>query len=92
MNNVQIFELLALATLVGLAVVAILLIRRISGSVANAPDLNPVVSSIEALRHSQSQVDSSVREELSRNRQEAAGQSQSLRSEVLTSSSRSEIR
>jgi DNA recombination protein RmuC len=85
MNTIQTLELFALATLLVLAAIAILLIRRISHSVASAPDLNPVLSGMAALRQSQSQVDSSVREELSRNRQEAAGQAQSLRSEVLTS-------
>jgi DNA recombination protein RmuC len=83
MNTLQILEPIAFAILLILAVLAFILYRRISST--SAPDLSSVVSGIDTLRQSQNQVDNSLREELYRNRQEAAGQAQSLRSEVLTS-------
>jgi hypothetical protein len=52
MITIQNFELLALATLLVLAAIAILLIRRISHSVASAPDLNPVTSKKWKIRNS----------------------------------------
>jgi DNA recombination protein RmuC len=85
MSTFQIFEAMALATLLVFALLAILWSRKISRGAANAPDLSPIVSSIDGFRQTQDQVDKSVRQELSTNRQEAAGQAQSLRSEVLTS-------
>ena len=85
MSTFQIFEAIALATLLVFALLAILSSRKISRGAANAPDLSPIVSSIEGFRQTQDQVDKSVRQELFTNRQEAAGQAQSLRSEVLTS-------
>lgn len=85
MNILQIYESVALAALLVLAAIAVLLNRKICRAVRSGPDLSSVISGVEALSQSQTQVDKSVREELSRNRQEAAGQAQSLRSEVLTS-------
>jgi DNA recombination protein RmuC len=85
MSTFQIFETIALAALLVFALLAILSSRKISRGAANAPDLGPIVSSIEGFRQTQDQVDKSVRQELFTNRQEAAGQAQSLRSEVLNS-------
>jgi DNA recombination protein RmuC len=48
-------------------------------------DLVPVISGLASLQKGQEQTDRSVREEISRNRQEQLSQSQSLRGEVVTS-------
>jgi DNA recombination protein RmuC len=85
MTTFQIFETIALATLLVFGLLAILSSRKIFSARQSASDLSPVVSSIEGFRQTQDRVDKSVRQELFTNRQEAAGQAQSLRSEVLNS-------
>src|SRR5262249_14353795 len=85
MSTFQIFDTVALVTVLVLALLAILSSRKIFHATGKAPDLTLVVSSIEGFRQMQDQVDKSVRQELFTNRQEAAGQAQSLRSEVLNS-------
>jgi hypothetical protein len=55
MSTFQIFETIALATLLVLALLAILSSRKIFRAAANAPALRPVVSSIEGFRQTQDQ-------------------------------------
>jgi DNA recombination protein RmuC len=82
MSTLQILEPATVAVLLILVIIAIRKMSRIAGA---APDFSPVLSGIDGLRQAQNQVDSSLRDEFSRNRQEAAGQGQSLRGEVLNS-------
>ena len=58
--------------------------RRISEFFQKGIDLAPVIREIDDVRQRQEQIDRSVREEISRGRQEQSGQSQLLRGEVVT--------
>jgi hypothetical protein len=57
--------------------------RRLSVLSHKESDWTPILNSLDAIRQGQEQVDRSVRDEISRNRQEQSTQSQALRSEVV---------
>jgi DNA recombination protein RmuC len=71
--------LVIIAVLLLVAVVAMLaaLLRRPAGA-----DLSPVVARIEALEKSQERTERAVKDEIGRNRDEAAGQGRALREEL----------
>jgi DNA recombination protein RmuC len=75
------------AVLVVLGFVVLLLfvqLRKLSGLSHKEEAWTPVLTNLDAIQKGQEQVDRSVRDEISRNRQEHSAQSQSLRSEVVT--------
>jgi DNA recombination protein RmuC len=79
------FAIVALA-LLGLALAGqVVQLKKISSLARKEMDLAPVLSGIHVLQTGQEQVDRSVRDEISRNRQEQSTQAQALRSEVVTS-------
>jgi DNA recombination protein RmuC len=78
-----VFILLALV----LALV-LLLFRRLSVLSHKESDWAPILNNLAAIRQGLEQVDRSVRDEISRNRQEQSTQSQVLRSEVVTALTR----
>ena len=80
-------NLLLAAVLVVLGLVLVLLFlqfRKLSDLSGKETDWAPVLNNIGAVQKGQEQVDRSVRDEISRNRQEHSTQSQALRSEVVT--------
>jgi DNA recombination protein RmuC len=85
MNNFLIIVLLVgVIVMLGLAILLLLIqFRKISALARKESDLLPVLTSLGTLEKAQAQVDRSVRDEVSRNRQEQSTQSQALRSEVV---------
>jgi len=80
-------NLLLLVVLVVLGLVLLFLIlqrRELSSLSQKDTDWTPVFNNLSAIQKGQEQVDRSVRDEVSRNRQEHSAQSQALRSEVVT--------
>jgi hypothetical protein len=80
-------NLLLAAVLVTLGLVLLLLalqFRKTSDLSRKETDLAPVLNNLGAIQKGQEQVDRSVRDEISRNRQEHSTQSQALRGEVVT--------
>lgn len=78
---------LLVAVLVVLGFVVLLLfvqLRKLFSLSRKEDDWTPVLTNLGAIQKGQEQVDRSVRDEISRNRQEHSAQSQSLRSEVVT--------
>ena len=65
-------------------VLLILQFRKLSDLSCKETDLAPVLNNLGAIQKGQEQVDRSVRDEISRNRQEHSTQSQALRGEVVT--------
>ena len=61
-----------------------LVLRKLTQLSLKDVDPTPILNGISAIQRSQEQIDRSVRDEISRNRQENAQQLQGLRSEVLT--------
>jgi DNA recombination protein RmuC len=79
-------DMLLLAILAVVAIILVLLIlqaRKLSELAGKEADWTIIQSKIAAVQQAQEQLDRSVREEISRNRQEQSNQSQALRSEVL---------
>ena len=58
--------------------------RKLSDLSRKEADWAPIVNNLNAIQKGLEQVDRSVRDEMSRNRQETSAQSQLLRSEVVT--------
>jgi hypothetical protein len=80
-------NLLLTAVLVALGLPLSLLIfqfRKLSDLSRQETDLAPVLNNLGAIQKGQEQGDRSVRDEISRNRQEHSTQSQALRGEVVT--------
>jgi DNA recombination protein RmuC len=80
-------DLLLAAVLVVLGLVLLLLFlqfRKLSDLSGKETDWAPVLNNLGVVQKGQEQVDRSVRDEISRNRQEHSTQSQALRSEVVT--------
>jgi DNA recombination protein RmuC len=75
----------ALALLGLVLLIQLVQLRKCSELSRKGTDLAPVLNGIHVLQNGQEQVDRSVREEVSRNRQEQSTQSQALRAEVVTS-------
>jgi DNA recombination protein RmuC len=73
-----------LAVLVLVLLFEVLQFRRLSDLSRKETDWTPILNSTGAIQKGQEQVDRSVRDEISRNRQEQSTQSQALRSEVVT--------
>ncbi|MCX6632328.1 MAG: hypothetical protein NTW28_32360, partial [Candidatus Solibacter sp.] len=85
--NAELMNLLLAAVLVVLGLVLLLLFlqfRKLSDLSGKETDWAPVLNNLGVVQKGQEQVDRSVREEISRNRQEHSTQSQALRSEVVT--------
>ena len=79
------FLFLAVLAVLGFALLIMFLqFRRLSDMSRREPDWSPVLNNLDAIQKTQEQVDRSVRDEISRNRQEHSTQSQALRSEVVT--------
>src|SRR6188472_2788233 len=79
-------DTLLLAVLPLIVLVLLVLIwqaRKLSELARREADWAQVTNKLAALQQSQEQVDRSVRDEISRNRQEQSAQSQALRSEVI---------
>src|SRR5450756_863939 len=79
-------NLLFVTVLVVLGLVLLLLLlqfRKLSDISLKEPDWAPVLDNLGAIQKGQEQVDRSVRDEISRNRQEHSNQSVALRSEVV---------
>jgi DNA recombination protein RmuC len=80
-------NLLLTAVLVVLGLILLVLFlqfRNLSDLSGKESDWVPVLNDLDAIQKGQEQVDRSVRDEISRNRQEHSAQSQALRSEVVT--------
>lgn len=83
----KLMNILLAAVIVILSVILLLLLlqsRKLSQLFSKDADWAPILNNLAILQKGQEQADRSVRDELSRNRQEASSQSQSLRGEVVT--------
>lgn len=83
----KLMNILLAAVIVILTVILLLLLlqsRKLSQLFSKDADWAPILNNLAILQKGQEQADRSVRDELSRNRQEASSQSQSLRGEVVT--------
>lgn len=79
-------DTLLVAVLAAVVIVLLLLLwqtRKVSELARKETDWALVVNKLAAIQQGQEQVDRSVRDEISRNRQEQSNQSQALRSEVI---------
>lgn len=74
----------ALAALLINFVILLLVLRKVTQLSTKDVDLTPILNGVAAIQRSQEQTDRSVRDEISRNRQENTQQLQGLRSEVVT--------